>query len=217
MTTPQVIDTVGSWKLGGTYEDESAANTQLRILNLVNIARQKLLRDFYIANKSIPQVCYQEFDITPSWTDENCVSFTAVVPKVISLPFPQSNGWDAVVLQCENSMPLTEVASEQQLRAFRNHTLMSKYRTGGWYMVTGDFMQGWLKKKIKSDGITARAVLATPQDMPSFNFDKDQYPFPDDMLSDMKRLLEGDDGRRWMMANSQVSNSKSEIDNANRK
>jgi hypothetical protein len=217
MTTLEVVDTIGSWKLGGTYEDESAANTQLRILNLANIARQTVLRDYYLKMRAIPQVCYQEFDIDVAWEDEECVSFTAKVPKVMSFPEPQVNGWDAIVPICDCAFGLTEVRSEQQLRAFRQHTLMSKMRTAGWYFVTGDYLKGFLKPQVKATGLTGRAVLASPHLLPAFNMDVDQYPFPDDMFSDMKNLLERDNARRWQGENSQISNGKTEIENANRK
>lgn len=214
MTTLEAVDTVGSWKLGGNYEDESPANTQLRILNLINIARQKLLREYYQANKSIPQVCYQEFDIHVDWTNDNgCLSFVGTVPQIASFPPPQLNGWDSIVPLCEHAMPLTEVASKNQLRSYRNHSIGKTMRTSGWYLVTGDVLEGFLKSQVKSNGLVGRAVLSEPQKAINFNIDKDIYPFGDDMFSDMKRLLEGDDGRRWMMVHSQVSNSKTELEN----
>lgn len=212
MTALEVIDTVGAWKLGGTYEDESAANTQLRILNIVNIARQSVLRDYYLKTKSIPQACYQEFDIDVQFTNDNgCLSFVAKVPQVVSFPEPQLNGWDSIIPICENAMPLTEVRSESQLRQFRNHSIAKSMRSIGWYLTTGDSLKGFLKPKVKSDGLTGRAVLASPEELSSFNIEKDQYPMGEDMLNDIKRLIEAQYARRWAIANSQVSDSKTTI------
>lgn len=217
MTALEVVDVVGSWKLGGTYEDENAANTQLRLLNIINTARQRLLREYYLANKSVPQVCYQEFDIEAAWTEvDGCLSFVAQVPKVVSLPEPKMNGWDSIVPLCEHAMPLTEVRSQNMLRSYMNHSLMKNKRTSGWYIVTGDLLSGYLKPKVKATGLTGRAILASPEKLPSYNIEKDQYPLPDDMITDMQRLLDMDYAKRWMMQNSQVSNSKTEID-GNRK
>jgi hypothetical protein len=214
MTALEVVDTVGSWKLGGTYEDESAANTQLRILNMVNIARQSVLREYYSQTRSIPQACYQEFDIDVSWTEqEGCLSFVANVPQVVSFPEPQINGWDSIVPICEKAMPLTEVRSQSQLRQYRNNSVGKAMRSSGWYLVTGDLLNGYLKPQVKSNGLTGRAVLAKPQDAQGFNIEKDQYPLGEDMLSDIKRFLEAENARRWAMANSQISDSKTTIEN----
>lgn len=214
MTTLEIVDTVGSWKLGGTYEDESAANTQLRILNLVNVARQSVLREYYRQTKSVPQVCYQEFDIDVDWTEQQgCLSFVAKVPQVVSLPEPQLNGWDSIVPMCENAMPLTEVRSQAQLRQYRNNSVGKVMRSAGWYLVTGDLLNGYLKPQVKSDGLVGRAILSKPQEAKGFSIEKDQYPLGEDMLSDIKRLLEAENARRWAMANSQISDSKTTIDN----
>jgi len=214
MTTLEAVDTVGSWKLGGNYEDESAANTQLRLLNLINVARQKILREYYQKNKSVPQVCYQEFDIDVEWTEETgCLSFVASVPTIASFPEPQLNGWDVILPICDNAMPLTEVRSKSQLRAFRNHSVAKNMRSSGWFVTTGDLLEGYLKKQVKSEGLVGRAVVSEPEKVKNFSIEKDQYPFPEDMFSDMKRLLEGDEARRWAQANSQISNSKSNLDN----
>lgn len=214
MTTLEVVDTVGSWKLGGTYEDESAANTQLRILNIVNIARQSVLREYYIKAKTIPQICYQEFDIDVNWTEqEGCLSFVATIPQVMSFPEPQVNGWDSIVPICENAMPLTEVQTQNQLRQYRNNSIGKRMRTAGWFLTTGSQLSGYLKPKVKSEGLVGRAILATPQEAQGFNIEKDFYPLPEDMLNDIKRFIETQYARRWAIANSQISDSKTTVDN----
>lgn len=218
MTTNEIIDAVASWKLGGTYEDESPANTQPRILNLINTGRQKVLRDFYAATRMIPEICYQEFDVVASWANETgCVSFEAKIPQIVSFPPPQMNGWDALIPQCENAMPLTQVQSENQLRSARNNSVAKRMRTSGWYLVTNNNLKGFLQPLVKADGLTARAVVAAPQLVQGFNTEKDLYPFPDDMLAELQKYLTDEYARRWMMANNMVSNSKSEIDNVGRK
>jgi len=217
MKTLEFVDTIGSWKLGGTYEDESAANTQLRILNAGNIARQYVLRDFYMKFGSIPQICYQNFDIIPLWENEGCNSFTAKVPTIMSFPDPQVNGWDSIVPMCEGAMPLTELRSQIQMRQARNHSLMSVMRSSGWFLNTGNMLEVYLKPNVNATEFPARAVLSQPQLKPKFNIDEDEYPFPDDMIQDIKAMLERSDSKRWFYQNSQVSNSKSEIENANRK
>lgn len=217
MKTLEFVDTIGSWKLGGTYEDESAANTQLRILNAGNIARQYVLREFYRNFGSIPQICYQDFEIIPLWENEDCNSFVTKVPTIMTFPDPQVNGWDSIVPMCDGAMPLTEVRSEQQLRQARNHSLMGVMRNSGWFLNTGNVLKVMLKTNVKADGFTARAVVSQPQLVPAFNIDYDEYPFPDDMIQDIKAMLERSDAKRWFYQNSQVSNSKSEIENGNRK
>jgi hypothetical protein len=213
MTTLQAIDTVASWKLGGIYTDESAANTQQKILSLLNTARAKVLRDIYVATRTIPQVAYQEFDIVPSWEDEECVSFVAKVPMIMTFPAPQLNGWDAVLPKCDCAYGLTEIKSEQQLRAYRSHPHMKSFRTAGWYIVTNTFMKGILAPKVKADGLLGRAVISNPEDVINFNIAMDEYPLPEDMFSEVKKVLEGDDGKRWFrIVPDQISNTKVDAD-----
>ena len=213
MTTLEAIQTIGNFKLGGVFTDESTANTQQILLNLLNMSRQKVLRDFYIATKRIAQVNYQSFDVIASWEDK--CSFTAQIPTIMTFPPPQMNGWDGLFPICQDALGLTEIESEQQLRGYRSGRLTSQFRTSGWYITTGQFLTGYLKPMVKADGLTARAVLSRPQDAPGFNIEKDPYPFPDDMFSEVKRILEGDDGRRWMTLRSdQISNSQVDSDAA---
>jgi hypothetical protein len=42
----------------------------------------------------------------------------------------------------------------------------------------------------------------------------DPYPAPDGFISDMKKLIDSDEGRRFMMITDQISNSKSDIEDA---
>jgi hypothetical protein len=214
MTTKEIIDAVASWKLGGNYEDESPANTQLRILNLINTGRQKVLRDYYAATRTIPDICYQEFDVIADWTNESgCATFVATIPEIISLPHPKVNGWDALLPQCENAMPLTQVQSENQLRSARNNSIAKRVRTSGWFLVTNNRLTGYLKPLVKAEGLTARAVVAHPQLVEGFNTEKDIYPFPEDMLSELQAQLIQLYSRNWMNEANKVSNSKSEIGN----
>ena len=190
MNTLQAIDTIGSWKLGGIYTDESAANTQLRLLNLLNIARQKVLFNYYMAFKNLPNVCFQDFDLDVNWTDEGCTSFVASVPTIMTFPQPRVNGIDGVFPICECAIGLSEVQSEQELRSFRNHSKMKHLRSDGWYLLNGDTMTGFLKPQMKAKGITVRAILSRPQDAPAFNIDQDNYPMPDDMFSILLAILQ---------------------------
>ncbi len=212
MNTLQAIDTIGSWKLGGIYTDESAANTQLRLLNLLNIARQKVLFNYYMAFKNLPNVCFQDFDLDVNWTDEGCTSFVASVPTIMTFPQPRVNGIDGVFPICECALGLSEVQSEQELRSFRNHSKMKHMRSDGWYLLNGDTMTGFLKPQVKAKGITVRAIISRPQDAPAFNIDQDNYPMPDDMFSDVKKILENDEGRRFMSRQDLVSNSKQDTE-----
>ena len=213
MTLLDYIDIVASYKLGGIYTDESAANTQQKLINLINTSSRAVLRNYYLQTKFIPQIAYQTFDLTPNWTNENCISFTAILPSAIAhFPIPQINGWDALVLKCDNSMPLREVESLQLLRQYRNHKVVSVVRGKGWYFVDGVNVQGFLKANVKADDLTARAVLQEPHKVPSYNIEKDQYPFPDDMVGEMKKVIEQENGRSWQKPSDQTSNSKVDTD-----
>jgi|LakMenE18May11ns_1017448.scaffolds.fasta_scaffold9706550_1 hypothetical protein len=216
MNTLQAIDTIGSWKLGGIYTDESAANTQLRLLNLLNIARQKVLFNYYMAFKNLPNVCYQDFDLDINWTDEGCTSFNASIPTIMTFPQPKVNGIDGVFPICECAIGLSEVQSEQELRQFRNHSKMKHVRSDGWYLLNNNTMTGFLRPQVKATGLTVRAIISRPQDAPAFNIDIDDYPMPDDMFSDVKKVLESDEGRRYMSRVDHVSNSKLDLENDGR-
>jgi len=215
MTTLDAIDTIGSYKLGGKYTDESVANSQLRLLSLLNTARQKVLQGYYMSTKAVPQVCYQEFDLVPIWEDEKCISFACRVPVIMNFPPPQLNGWDAVMPKCDGAMPLVEIKTRNQLRTYRNNPYMGGAPTSGYYFTNGSIMEGFLKPNVKADGLTGRGILTEPQTVPNFNMELDEYPMPEDMFSDVKKLLEGDDGRRWFrIVTDQISNSRVDADAA---
>jgi hypothetical protein len=90
---------------------------------------------------------------------------------------------------------------------------MKEVRSDGWYLLNGNTLTGYLKPQVKATGLTVRAIISRPQDAPAFNIDQDNYPMPDDMFSDAKKVLESDEGRRFMAKQDHVSNSKNDIDN----
>jgi hypothetical protein len=74
-------------------------------------------------------------------------------------------------------------------------------------------MTGFLRPQVKATGLTVRAIISRPQDAPAFNIDIDDYPMPDDMFSDVKKVLESDEGRRFMSMQDLISNSKQDSQN----
>jgi hypothetical protein len=213
MTLLEYVDLVASWKIGGIYTDESAANTQQKLINIINSASRSVLYNLYVQTKSIPQIAYQSFDVIPNWKDENCISFEAILPSAIAnFPVPQINGWDALVLKCDDSMPLREVESLQKLRQYRNNAGLKPMRGKGWYFVDGVNIQGFLKAGIKASDMLGRAVMQEPNKIFNYNIEIDQYPFPDDLIGQMKRLLEQENARRWQLGSDQTSNSKVDTD-----
>jgi hypothetical protein len=90
---------------------------------------------------------------------------------------------------------------------------MKHVRSDGWYLLNNNTMTGFLRPQVKATGLTVRAIISRPQDAPAFNIDIDDYPMPDDMFSDVKKVLESDEGRRYMSRVDHVSNSKSDLEN----
>jgi hypothetical protein len=90
---------------------------------------------------------------------------------------------------------------------------MKHVRSDGWYLLNNNTMTGFLRPQVKATGLTMRAIISRPQDAPAFNIDLDDYPMPDDMFSDVKRVLEGDEGRRFMAMQDMISNSKQDSQN----
>jgi hypothetical protein len=214
MTILEAVQVIAGWRIGGgIYTDESAANNQLLMINMLNTASRAVLRQYYIQTRKIPQIAYQTFDVIPNWTNEECVSFTAIMPSgVMNFPPPKLNGWDALYLKCDTSSPLTEIESVQQLRGYARHKYGSIMQTNGEYFVDGVNIEGRLKAGVKSTDMEGRAVLSEPHLVPSFSWEKDQYPFPDDMMGDVKLFLEKENFRSWQKPSDQLSNSKVDTD-----
>ena len=212
MTTLDIIQEVGSWKLGGIYTDESAANTQLRLLNLVNAARLKVMMLFYQSEGFIPQEYFQRFEVTDVWTDDCPGSFVFKAPTIATLPAPKMNGLDGLFPDCNQSIQLTGILSEQQLRAYKTHTVLKSLTNGGVFVRTGNEFRGMVKSGKTPSKFLIRAVLNEPNKAPNMNLSEDPYPAPDGFISDMKKLLESDEGRKANMPSEQISNSKTDIE-----
>ena len=214
MTTLELIQEVGSWKLGGIYTDESAANTQSRLLNLINSARLKVLSMYYLAEGHVPQAYFQRFEITNVWAEDCPGSFVFNCPTVASLPAPKMNGLDGIFPDCNQSVTLIGIASEQQLRAYKSHTMLKYLASKGVFVMTGNEFKGVMKNGKTPIKFLIRAVFSEPHMVPNFNLEYDPYPAPDGFVSDMKKVLDSDEGRRFMMLTDQISNSKLDIEDA---
>lgn len=216
MTTKDIIAAIGSWNLGGVYTDESGAMNQARVLNLANAARLEIARQTYLSERFVAQEYYQRFEITDVWADENCKGgFIAMLPSPIAtFPAPQFNGWDGLFMECDMSKPLNEIATEQQLRSYKQHTILKSLVNTGVYTRTGLEIKGVASGGKKPDKFLVRAVFSEPHKVPTLNLDEDPYPAPDGFISAMKKLLDSDQGRRIMMLTDQVSNSKNDLEDA---
>lgn len=214
MTTLELIQEVGSWKLGGIYTDESAANTQSRILNLINSARLKVLSMYYLSEGYVPQEYFQRFEITEVWEDGCRGSFVFNCPTIATIPAPKMNGLDGIFPDCDESIALIGIMSEQQLRSYKSHTMLKYLANKGVFVRTGNEIKGVMKGGKTPSRFLIRAVLSEPHKAPNLSLDSDPYPAPDGFVSDMKKLLDSDEGRRFMMLTDQISNSKSDIEDA---
>jgi len=214
MTTKDVIAAVGSWDLGGVYTEENGAMNQARVLNLVNTARLELARQNYISERFIPQEMYQSFEITDIWDDDCKGGFVTSVPVIATFPVPQFNGFDGLFMECDTARQLTEIATEQQLRSYKQHTMLRNLVQSGVFNRTGSQIKGLVNGGKKPDKLLIRAVFSEPHKIPNFNIDEDPYPMPDGFLSAMKKLLDSDQGRRFLLVTDQVSNSKNDVEDA---
>jgi hypothetical protein len=214
MTTLEIIQEVGSWKLGGIYTDENASNTQGKILNLVNSARMKILSMYYMAEMVVPEIYFQRFEVTDVWQDDCPGSFVFRCPTIATLPPPKMNGLDGLFPNCDQSLQLIGVTSEQQLRSYKNHTMMKYLASNGVFVRTGNEFRGIVRGGKTPSKFLIRAVLSQPHLAPNLSLEYDPYPAPDGFVSDIKKLLDSDEGRRFMMITDQISNSKTDIEDA---
>lgn len=214
MTTLEIIQEVGSWKLGGIYTDENASSTQGKILSLVNASRLKLLNIYYQTENVVPEIYFQRFEITDVWSDDCPGSFVFKCPTVATLPPPKMNGLDGLFPNCDSSIILTGLTSEQQLRSYKQHTMMKYLASQGVFVRTGNEFRGVMKGGKTPSKFLIRAVFSQPHLVPNLNLEQDPYPAPDGFISDMKKLIDSDEGRRFMMITDQISNSKSDIEDA---
>jgi hypothetical protein len=209
MTTPEIISRMGAWKLGGIYTDESPANSYNMLLSMLNEARQSVAYIEYQKGNPIPEVLYQEWEFEASWSSD--CSYTAILPKVITLPAPKNNGWDAIVLS--NGLPLTQVTSLSRLRQVKSHNVYKNIPTAGYYFQGQLTTEFWIKKGIDFKNISARAILADPTKLEGFNFDLDEYPLNENYLNLIKLLVENEWSRRWRFPTDKISNSINDTEN----
>ena len=216
MTTLEVIATVASWNLGGVYTEENASQVQGRILSMINSGRLKILEMFYRDQMYVPQEYYQRFEVTDIWEDGCKGAFILNLSTTIAtLPMPKRTGMDGIFPNCDASRPLTAVISERELSDYRRHTSMTAYAKNGIYVVTGKQIRGSVRGAEIPSKFLIRAIVSEPEKVASFNLEQDAYPAPDGFISDLKRLLTGDEGRKMMNFSDQVSNSKNDIEDAN--
>lgn len=215
MTTKDIIAAIGSWDLGGIYTEENGAMNQARVLNLANTTRLELARQSYLSERFIPQEMYQSFEITEIWDDDDCKGgFVTSVPTIATFPAPQFNGFDGLFMECDTARQLTEIATEQQLRSYQQHSLLKSLIKEGVFTRTGSQVKGIVPGGKKPSKLLIRAVFSEPHKLPNFNIDVDPYPMPDGFLSAIKKLLDSDQGRRFLMLTDQVSNSKTDLEDA---
>lgn len=208
--TEEFIGTIAEWKLAGIYTDESPANKQKRVLNIGNQARLYLAREAYKAGMGIPDVMYQEFEFVPDWI-EGC-EFYGKMPRIATFPPPQNTGMDGIFPVCKDADGLQNVRKEKILRDYKRTIANQGFKGSGVYIITGDLIKGILKKGIGADRFTVRAVFSSPELVPQFNIKEDAYPINEDMMPDIKKVLEGEWGRRYIVTKSdQISNSQ--VDN----
>ena len=213
MTTTEAIATIGSWNLGGVYTEESPSQVQGRLLSILNAARLKVLEMWYRDQKYVPQEYYQRFELTNVFTGECKGDFIANLPATIAtLPAPKRTGADGLFPNCDTSKPLTLIYSERELQSYKTHTSMSAYFRFGMYVITGLEIRGTMRNGQVPSKFLLRAVLSEPQKAINFNVDMDPYPAPDGFMSDVKKLLMSDEGRKFFIPSDQISNSKNDVD-----
>lgn len=217
MTTLEVIATVASWNLGGVYTEENASQVQGRILSIVNAGRLKILEMFYRDQIFVPQEYYQRFEVTDIWEEPSCkgVFILNLGTTIAMLPQPKRTGMDGIFPNCDTARPMRAVMSEMELSNINQHTSRRNYYPNGVYVITGAQIKGLVKKGEIPSKFLIRAIVSEPHKVPSFNLEQDPYPAPDGFISDLKRLLTGDEGRKPQNFSDQVSNSKNDIEDAN--
>ncbi len=215
MTTAEAIAVIGSWNLGGIYTEENASQVQGRLLNLLNSSRLAILSMFYNKERFIPQEYYQKFEILDVWKDDCPGGFILKLPTTIAnMPSPKKTGMDGLFANCDYSKPLNLIMSEREYRDYKTHTAMSRYVLNGVYIPTGTELRGVIKTGELPSKFLVRAVVSDPTKIPNFNIDEDQYPAPDGFMGEIKRMLAGDEGRKAFLRSDQISNSKTDSDDA---
>jgi hypothetical protein len=211
ITTDEFIGTIAEWKLGGIYSEESAANRQQKILNVGNNARLYLASERYKAGMGIPDVLYQEFELTPDWQDEEKCEFYANMPRIATFPAPQNSGMDGIFPVCADASGLINVKREQVYRDYKRTIADQGFKGPGVYIITGKLMKAIMKKHVGADRFLVRAIFSSPELVPQFNIKEDAYPINEDMMPDIKKVLEGEWGRRFLLTRpEQISNSQEE-------
>jgi hypothetical protein len=92
--------------------------------------------------------------------------------------------------------------------------MMKSLVSNGVFVRTGNEFRGIVRGGKTPSKFLIRAVLSQPHLAPNLSMEYDPYPAPDGFISDMKKLIDSDEGRRFMMITDQISNSKSDIEDA---
>lgn len=215
MTTYEAIAAIGSWNIGGVYTEEDSSQVQGRLLNMLNVARLKVMEISYLRDMYVQQEYYQKYEEL-NIMDGSCKGeFLFYLPtSIAALPEPKRNGMDGIFMDCDTSRPFTEIGSETLLRQYKTHTHISALVKNGAYVRTGLEIMGYALGDKKPSKVLIRAVFSDPTKLPNFNIDFDPYPAPDGFLSDVKKLLLSDEGRKSVIPPDNISNSKNDMRNA---
>lgn len=215
MTTYEAIAAIGSWNIGGVYTEEDSSQVQGRLLNMLNVARLKVMEMNYMRERYLSQEYYQKYealDIMEGSCKGEFVFY--LVSPIASVPEPKRNGMDGIFMDCDTSRPLTEIGSETLLRQYKTHTHISALVKHGVYVRTGLEIMGYALGNKKPSKLLIRAIFSDPTKLPNFNINTDPYPAPDGFLSDVKKLLLSDEGRKSVIPPDNISNSKNDMRNA---
>lgn len=214
MTLYEAISAVGSWNIGGVYTDEDSSQVQGRLINMVNASRLKIAEMYYMREGYVPQEYFQRYEVLDIWDGECQGDFVFnLASPIATFPEPKRNGLDGIFLNCKTSQPLTEIGSETQLRGYRTHTSLSTLAKYGVFVRTGLEVAGTIPGYKKPEKFLVRAVFNEPNKLPNYNIDIDPYPAPDGFLSDMKKLLLSEEGRKSIIPPDNISNSKNDMRN----
>lgn len=182
MTLPEIVDSIKRHPSGGIVTDETRFDDNY-LVSIVNAYRAKILREIYQKDNRIATISYQrhypEYEI--KLQDKSMCRVFFRCPQIISFD-SHSDGLRYVgSLDCNNNF------RRHQSRATLSNVIKNKFlnvNTGRFqsFLYNGSDMLLEIYGIPLVKEVLVEGVFLNPLDIPTYNKDKDHYPFNEDLL-----------------------------------
>jgi hypothetical protein len=185
----EIVERIKRLPFAGVISDENRFSSGY-LVSLMNTARAQILRDVYQKNnKRLNPVAYQKhYPVFSHDLQESSTFVKFECPEVITLD-SNSDGLRYIgTIDCTTAF--RRIWTRSMLSTINKHEVMSvannRY-TAALYDGAAQMVEVYGNPEIEE--LLIEAVFMTPTEVPTWNPDKDNYPFPDDLVPMLEEYI----------------------------